>query len=224
MITSLFLIDDSFLVECGDSKMYWSVQTSDNTLTITKNIEEASVFYVIPCESSEDDPYDFHLGWRGECHQDILEMLNEDKEKQVNTKIMRYLQVETNWFGNNPGPLKIKSEVESKNSVLYVYSPIVSGFFGEAPIDITDWTKDKTACFVSSAHRKGFIAVHQVGDHYTTKCVSSHRHHNEKDHWMLFRLLPSGKDYNEGFKINRDDKIESNRSKIYEELTSLIKQ
>ena len=191
-------------MECGDEGMYWKVD-ADHTLTITRNFKQASVFHVIPCDDTDDED-DFNLGWKGETLQSVIDeecSLSQDKT----CKIMRYLEVKTFFFEHHPGPLKFKSTLTNKDARLCLYDQIVGGYFGglfasPAP-DIEPWTEKNQVFFISSANRKSFIAVERSRNteqadpenedayKYTTRCVGSQIFHNEKDAWMLFRLLPT---------------------------------
>ena len=73
----------------------------ENTLTATKNQQEASFFHIIPNEDVEDDPFDFYIAW--EKSPAILaksatgSMLRRRKLTQSAEKpkdhVFRYLQV-----------------------------------------------------------------------------------------------------------------------------------
>ena len=187
------------MVESGDEEIFWKVD-SGNLLTVTKNFNEASVFHINPCDD-EEDTEDFNIGWRGETQQDI-----QDKESLLSTaktsnKIMRYLELQTFFFGHHPGPLKFKSELSSKNSRLCLYSQISKGYFDSPEDDITPWIEKKEVAFISSAASKSFIAVVRYRNNeqadtdqedaylYQTKCMGSRKEHNEQDIWMLYRLI-----------------------------------
>ena len=199
------------MVECGDEGMYWMVDEADHSLTITKDLEQASAFHVIPCDD-RDDADDFNLGWKGETLKSVKDEAYSTrtiplplKKDNKTSKIMRYLEVKTPFFEHHTGPLKFKSTLTTKDARLCLYDQIVGGYFGgllasPAP-DIEPWTGKKEVFFISSANRKSFIAVKRSRNteqadpenkdayKYTTRCVGSQNIHNEKDTWMLFRLL-----------------------------------
>ena len=211
------VIDGSFLIECGDEKMYWKVSSDDYVLTITEDINQASVFYIIPDEETEE-PFDFSIGWQGQTLQDIQE---EKGFIDKHTSIMRYLKVHTNIFGKNPGPLKMKSTINGSDSTLVLYSTFSHGF-SEPPANINHWIQGKKPFFISNAHRKGFIAISctvsglEQSKQYLTKCVSSKKLHNEKNTWMLFRLVSTIPECS-AISLSEKAKVE-----LHKELDSLI--
>jgi hypothetical protein len=187
-----------YVVECGDAGIFWKV-TSDNSLTVTRNSEEASVFRIVSCDDTEDKD-DFNIGWRGETQQDIQELEGSDR---ANSKIMRYLEVKPYFFGHcSNGPLKLKSELKSKDSRLCLYNRITKGCFESCEDSIAPWTEMGKVFFISNAAWKSYVSVMRYRNKeqadpdqedaygYTTKCMGSRRAHNEKDIWMLFRLIP----------------------------------
>lgn len=137
--------------------MYWKVET-DHSLTITRNLEEASAFHVIPCaDSDDDDTNDFYIGWKGETLKSVM-----DKEEAVGPdnmpKIMQFLDVSS--CKRRPGPLKFESSLNTNNARLYIYDRLISSYFGgyfETPApDLEPWTKKKQVFFTS---RKSFVTV-----------------------------------------------------------------
>ncbi len=77
----------------------------------------------------------------------------EQLEKKVHyTNITRYLETTSSFFGNNPGPLKMKFGFDFKNSQLYLYNQLRTGFF-EHTADIAQWIEIKV-CSSSAAGTK----------------------------------------------------------------------
>ncbi len=175
------------MIECGDNRLYWKVD-EDNVLTITKDFKEASALSIIPCHDTSDQ-HDFSIGWNGMIMKDCIKDEEQLLEKKVHhTSITRYLEATSSFFGNNPGPLKMKSGFNFNNSQLYLYNQLRTGFF-EHKADIDRWIENKGVFFISNRY-KGFLCMSSTaeGDRYTCRCVSSRSVHNEKDHFMLFRL------------------------------------
>ena len=200
--------------------MYWKVSSDDYILTITEDINQASVFHIIPDEETEE-PFDFSIGWQGQTQQDIQEDKGFVDKGFRHTNIMRYLEVDTNIFGNNPGPLKMKSTINGSDSTLVLYSPFSRGF-SEPPADINPWIQGKKPFFISNAHRKGFIAISctvsrkEQSKQYLAKCVSSKKLHDEKNTWMLFRLVSTNPEQS-AVSLSEKAKVE-----LHKELDSLI--
>ena len=176
--------------------MYWKIGPN-NHLTITEDMEQATVFHVIACEET-DDPYDFTIGSHGTT---LHQMIEEDyaldaSSKSLHQRIMRYLEVKTFFFGHFPGPLKLRSELSAKDARLCLYKQLEDDYF-ETPADITPWINGQKVYFISSANRKSLIGIYRFRKHgseeidHIAKCVNSQELHDEKSIWMLFRLLPA---------------------------------
>ncbi len=167
--------------------MYWKVDV-DGVLTITNDKEMASAFSIIPCHDTSDQ-HDFSIGWNAKIVKDFIEDEDQLMEKKVYHKnITRYLEATSSYFGNHPGPLKMNSGFNFKNSQLYLYNQLRTGFF-EHTADIDRWIENNGVFFISNRY-KGFLCMSSTaeGDRYACRCVSSRSVHNEKDHLMLFRL------------------------------------
>ncbi len=91
---------------------------------------------------------------------------------------MGFLEVKTSFFGKNPRPLKMKSQLGSKDSRLVLYNQMGSGYF-EVPADITNWINGKGEFFISNAHQRGFLCISRRGDGYVCGCVYSRKEHEE---------------------------------------------
>ena len=178
--------------------MYWKTDAG-NCITITRDIDQATVFHVIPSEDS-DNTYDFNIGSHGKT---LHQMVEDDyaiskHSKRLRPKIMRYLEMKTSWFGHSSGPLKLRPELSAKNARFCLYKQLEDDFLIEAPADITPWLEGSRVYFISSARRKSLIAIARsdttaegTEDVYTSKCVGSQGQHDEKSLWMLFRLIPA---------------------------------
>lgn len=184
------MIKCPFLIQCGDKELFWQVKPDDHSLTLTDNKTKASAFYIHPCDDT-DNLYDFTIGWKGETQQEIIDR-DEDLDaigESGAMGMMRYLETKTNIFGNNPGPLKMRSELRAKYSRLSIYSQLTYKFT-DAPVNINMWIKGNKVFFVSNSHRNGFVAVDL--DKATFKCVKSQKLHDEDTTYMLFRLVAVG--------------------------------
>ena len=196
--------------------MYWKIDSAHH-VTITTDVKEASAFHIVLCNDT-DDPFDFSIGWQGETQEDCIRK-DETVGKAERKNLMRYLEVKTKYFGKNPGPLKMKSQLGNKHSHLVLYNPLRNGYF-EVPADITNWINGKGAFFISNAHQKGLLCISRKGDGYVCRCVNSRKEHNEENNWMLFRLL-SAKNHIRS-KSLKPNPMERSRSTMDIELGSLI--
>ena len=186
-----------YLIQCGDEDMYWMVETTgpEHILTITTDIQQASVFSIIPSEET-DENFDFSIGWRSKSLQDIIDCDDAESKESYSRKMMRYLEVKTFFFfGHYAGPLRMKSEITAKDSRLCLYTQRIDDN-NYIPSDTNQWLAKKSVVFISSASKRSFIAVTRIAateegkqDQYKTKCLSSQKFHNETNVWMLFRLL-----------------------------------
>ena len=209
--------------------MYWKID-SDYQLTITTDMKQASVFHIILCGDT-DDPYDFCIGWQGKTLQQVIE---EDPivrtSKPTRSKIMRYLEVKTLFFGHYSKPLKLRSELSAKDSRLCLYKQLADDYF-ESPADITPWLDGNKVYFISSANRKSLLSIQrccpaqqrEAGDserQYIAKCVDSQKLHNEKNVWMLFRLHPV--EHCKSIETKKVPAIEKPKAKFDKEFSKLL--
>jgi hypothetical protein len=189
------------VVECGDEGMFWRVN-AEHLLTVTRDFKEASAFHIIPADDTYNEN-DFYIGWQGEKSKENREPQHSPiTPTKTTARIMRYLEVKTFFCGHCSGPLKLTSEVSSTHSRLCLYNQISQGFFDYCEDDITPWTEKGEASLISNNDWKSFVSVVRYRNKeqadpdqedaygYTTKCMGSRRAHNEKDIWMLFRLIP----------------------------------
>ena len=106
------------------------------------------------------------------------------------------------FYGNNSGPLYLKSELHNKHSRLTLHNRVIGD--NKAPNDTRVWGYGKEEFFINCARRRfkkdGFIAVKRIAvrtgrgqmeERYITMCLSSEKYHDEQNVWMLFRLFPA---------------------------------
>ncbi len=116
--------------------------------------------------------------------------------------LFRYLDARVGFFGNNPGPLYLKSELHNQYSRLSLHNRVIGD--NEAPTDTRVWTYGNEAFFINCARRRfkkdGFIAIKRISvrtrqgqmeERFVTVCLSSEKYHDERNVWMLFRLFPA---------------------------------
>lgn len=186
-----------FLISADSDRLFWRVNI-DNGYAIegTRDVKRASPFYILGTEDSH--PYDFVIAYRGEDFD-----RERKKSRQTLTAtgrptlepVGRYLLTPVNVFGRNSGPLRLHYHAEESHSRLTLHGRLTKG--GGA-VDLTDWVDGKDVFFINCAQRTmrrdGYICMKAQGrrqnPHYTTACVARKSDHNDRDTWMLFRLVP----------------------------------
>ena len=196
---NFFPLVGPYLVACDDDKIFWSVNKDNNyAVEATRKVENASLFYVIPNDDGAH-PYEFIIGYYGDVPSQpgkALSAVSPPGKTEVEP-IARYLNAPVNIVGENPGPLHLQYEVQEKRSRLTLLSRLVKGY---SPVDTKAWVSGRDLFFINCARRTwkkdGYICVKQITGwgqqpRLTTACVSSVKSNNERDLWMLFRLLPA---------------------------------
>jgi hypothetical protein len=185
------------------------VNSDEETYSIgaTTDLNQASLFYILPDDDGKH-VYEFRIGWKISTSRERLikrtkSILHPGRVSDLEP-LCRYLDAKVNITGRNPGPLQLKSGVDNSYCRLTLHSRLIGKT--KAPIDIKVWASGKEEFFVSCARRRlkmaGYIAVkrtfegrerssRQTNERYTTACVPKQTCHNERDTWMLFRLLPA---------------------------------
>ena len=164
----------------------------------TRDIKQASAFYVFPNEDGGHS-YEFIIGYYG----DSRKVLKRKASTLTSTPwpkmdpIPRYLHAPVGVLGNNFGPLHLKNHVLESQSRLTLHNRLLKHY---TPVDIAPWVDGRDVFFINCARRRakrdGYICVKLVTSRgggrpeLTTACVPAKRFHNERDTWMLFRLLP----------------------------------
>lgn len=168
------------------------------TIEATRNISNASIFYVIPSDSGKY-PYEFIIGYYGDNRKALRRTsstLTPVSRREVDP-LPRYLSAPVNTFGTNPGPLHLKFTVDHHDSRLTLQSRLIKGY---KPVDTNTWVSGREAFYINCARRTlqkdGYICVKLIPGRRNapdlfTACVPSRRHHNDRNVWMLFRLLPA---------------------------------
>ena len=178
-----------FIMCCNDETIFLKV-TRDFKVVGTTKIEESSNFFVSSNEDG-DHPYEFS----------IMYMAPSLLEGRGIKPIPRYLYAPVNTFGKNEGPLTLRLDAKDTKTRMTLNSRRVRHF---NPVDIKDWVNSKDIFYINCKQRavkkNGFICVKKtphdshVPDEYITYCVPTIKKHNEdKDHFMLFRLIRAGK-------------------------------
>ena len=146
----------------------------------------------------DSHPYDFVIAYQGE---EIDEEQKRSKQTLTVTgqrplePVSRYLLTPVGMFGRNPGPLRLHYHAQESHSRLILHGRLTKG---GGTVDLTEWVNGKDIFFMQCAHRfakrDGFVCVkaygHQPNVRYSTACVARKSDHNDRDTWMLFRLMP----------------------------------
>ena len=195
------------MIACGaKSNIFWKVNSDEETYSIgaTKDLNQASLFYILPDDDGKH-VYEFRIGWKISNSRERLikrtkSILHPNTVSDLEP-LCRYLDAKVNVTGRNPGPLQLKSGVDISHCRLTLQSRLIGR--SKAPIDIKVWASGKEEFFINCVRRRlkvdGYIAVkqtlagreRQTEERYTTACVPKQACHNERDMWMLFRLLPA---------------------------------
>ena len=199
-----------YLIACGDEPniIFWKVNIDEErhrySVGATTNRTAASFFYIIPNDNGAH-PYEFRIGWAGDKIERHLKrkpsILRPDTPGHLEP-LFRYLDARVGFFGNNPGPLYLKSELHNQYSRLSLHNRVIGD--NKAPTDTRVWSYGNDEFFINCARRNfkkdGFIAIKritvrtgggQMEEHFVTMCLPNEKFHNERNVWMLFRLFPA---------------------------------
>ena len=184
----------------------------------TRRIENASEFYVIPSDDGEH-PYEFLIGYRGDETKQP-ERSSITASALANTQmgpIPRYLNSPVNFHGNNTGPLHLHYEVQERKSRLTLQSRLVKEY---SPVDTRTWTSGGDLFFINCSRRKfkrdGYICVKSTRQQrLITACVSSVTSNDERNTWMLFRLLPASYRDDKRSRHEAEDEVDDSEEEEY---------
>ena len=194
-----------YLIACGDKpNIFWQVNKDEQrhiySVGATTDQAAASLFYVIPNDDGTH-PYEFRIGWAGDNVERHLKrnpsvhVLRPDTPGYLEP-LFRYLDAHVGLYGNNPGPLYLKSELHNQHSRLSLHNRVIGN--NKAATDTKVWSCGKEEFFINCARRRfkkdGFIAVKRIRnrqmERFVTMCLPSEKYHDEQNIWMLFRLFP----------------------------------
>ena len=188
-----------YLIACNNDRIFWTVNPDNNyAVEATQDIKQASAFFIFPNEDGSH-PYEFIIGYYGDSRKVLKRMastLTSTPWPEIDP-IPRYLHAPVGILGNNFGPLHLKNHMLQSQSRLALHNRLLKH---NNPVDITPWVDGRDAFFINCARRMakrdGYICVKLVTTRrggrpeLRTGCVPTKRSHNERDTWMLFRLLP----------------------------------
>ena len=177
--------------------MFWSVNSDrDYAVEATRNIRNASLFYVIPNDDGEN-PYEFVLGYLGD-NRSLLKRATSTLTPLSKAQVQglhRYLNARVSVSGGNPGPLHLQHHITESDSRLTLQNRLMKK---SKPVDTAAWVQGRETFFINCARRRlkrdGYICVKAIQTRgqveLITACVPSTSFHNDRNTWMLFRLLP----------------------------------
>ena len=177
-----------FLVSFGTGrqKYYWKVN-GNYEVRATNEINKASPFYIIPYENCTH-PHEFHIAYMDENEPTDEQLEAHTHPKKISPR--RYLDADVSVFGTNSGPLRFVYHV-SERSRLLLFGRVDNG---EGPISTTTWTQGDDMFFINCTRRRmkreGYIGMHLHRREWVSGCFARRSTHNERDTFMLFRLLP----------------------------------
>ena len=191
-----------FFISCNNDHVFLTVNP-DNGYAVegTKDLNQASEFYIIPKEDS-GHPYEFQIAFRGDAS-------GRFKLRRTSTlmstyshalgAIPRFLNASINAFGTNPGPLRMELNMPSSDARLSLKSRVTTK---QKHIETTPWVMGREIFYIRCTRRAlkmtGYLALKMnsqrltsLRERYTTAAVSSVGYHNQRNTFMLFRLLPA---------------------------------
>ena len=192
-ICFLLFLAGPFLIHCATSGahcLYWTVDESHHHVIAAPKKENASKFYIKPSNDPKH-PDEFYI-----CYYDadISEVRDKsasyrfDDSKEFVEPIPRYLVTPTDGFGCNPGPLKLKYQMRSRDTRLVLVSCARKRH--QPPVSLSEWMSGREMCFIQCArrkHMKGYIAVNGILGQ--TCCVHSKHNEDECTYFMLFQTV-----------------------------------
>ncbi len=223
--TTLFLLlslpAGPFLISCGNDNIFWTVNTERGyAVEGTRNIQNASLFFIIPIDDGH--PYEFNIAHYGDNHQFLRRSSTlVSTSKNVIEPVARYVDASAGVRGRNSGPLHLKFHLHESSSRLTLHSRVIKK---SAPIDTAAWVSGREVFFINCARRRlkrdGYICMKQVRRHgqpeFITACVPSTRCHDDRNTFMIFRLLSPSYRENQTLKREEADQFISEQLDEYE--------
>ena len=168
-------------------------EVKDFEVEATYDINKATQFFIVRCD--EEDNH-FHIVYdtpmtfkrRSGSRQKFITKVGDPDHRPT---IHRYLCADVNWRGRSKRnkPLRMNLDGQSTNSRLAIYCR-KSSF--HHPADLTEWVNEKEIFFINCQEQSlttpvsSYLCVYASG---RTGCKPTVRSHDEKNKFMLFRLL-----------------------------------
>ena len=180
-----------FIVTCSD-KIFWKV--SENcTLEVTDDIKKASSFHID--RNDEDNPIEFMITYSfgdDEEEEDIEKSFHESAYHHIKP-VPKYLDTTSSFWGYSEGPLKLKYNVDEKESKLVVVNRRADC---HAPYSLSSFCGGKDMFYIKNASKRwskdGYLCIKQKENgEFVSAILPSMFFHNDESVLMLFRLLPA---------------------------------
>lgn len=197
------MLDGPFLISSG-SGLYLRV-TDTYAVMGTRNRQEASEFHIIPNDGTVK-ANEFLIGYYKDINEPIIRQRHERhhsivSEANQTSKVMTYLNAPLTLLGRNSGPLYVQDTVSDSTCRFVLHSRVISQKKNQLPIPLSSWTSGGDMFFINcsrrSYRRDGYLSISRRPggrnrpETYDTTCTSSTRHHDGRNVFMLFQLLPT---------------------------------
>ena len=188
-----------FFITCNRERIFLMVDKKSGVVKASRNIKEASKFFIV--RSDEGDNH-FSIVYEAPSILSDAKKIQFDKVVgKHKPHVPMYLCVPVNWHGRTRPTKSVRMQMNGKasQSRMALHSRRSKHF---QPAKITEWINEKEIFYVNCKERmKGhvkkssYLCVKKVDSEYTVQCEPSIKRHNDKDTFMLFRLLkPKDKD------------------------------
>ena len=216
---SLPTVTGPFLITCGpdtpsstaanqEKSTLYIYTKPDHKLGVTKDNSEAAMFCIVPMEGSH--PHEFKIMSTSDLMTPLPPLAPKERlkcEEKAKRTISPYsLEAKCNIRGKQRRDLKMQRSVKSHNARMALQKSVVDDNC-KVPVDITRWLQGEESCFIRCARRvrckDGYLCVKQPlqgrlgnrkrSENYEVKVVPSiKKNDDDKNSFMLFRLLPQG--------------------------------
>ena len=166
----------------------------------TYDINKATKFFIVRCDEGDNH---FHIvyqtqmsfGRQGERRQKFIKRVGDPEYRPA---ITRFLCASVNWRGRNKRnkPLRMSLDGQSTNSRARLAIHCRKDDSNH-PADLTEWVNEKEIFFINCQERSvttptsSYLCVYASG---RTGCKPTVQSHDEKNKFMLFRLLTPAKE------------------------------
>ena len=191
-----------FFITCNRERIFLMVDKKSGVVKASRNIKEASKFFIV-----RSDEGDNHFSIVYEAPSILSDAKKSQFEKVVGKHkphVPMYLCVPVNWHGRTHSTKLVRMQMNGKasQSRMALHSRRSKHF---QPAKLTEWINEKEIFYVNCKERmrgnvkkSSYLCVKKVGkkdSEYAVQCEPSIKRHDDKDTFMLFRLLkPKYKD------------------------------
>ena len=141
--THILSTDGPFYISCDSEQLFFKVE--DNKVAVTDDVNEASEFYVMPCEEDGAGSH-FSIFYNSESKLNA-----HDRKHYARIKpIPRYLCASVNYRGMSDAPLELKLNAKESKSLLVLHDRRSKHLH---PVELTDWINGKEVFYINCKHR-----------------------------------------------------------------------